>query len=220
MTDSILRELAEQIVRDQILLNWRFYAILVAISVIAAVGSAFVVAYIRKRAETYATKADLSELLAQLKATTTAAEQVKTAIAHADWSNREWKSLRRTKLEELLSTVYDVRHWLDRDMSARFFNKATAEDRSPIWRLELISRLYFPELLLESHMLSLVYFEYTRWMLDVQFELHQCKEDLAKTKVVFVGQMDSLKANQQALLNAISAIEKKAPTIMQAIAGV
>jgi hypothetical protein len=69
-------------------------------------------------------------------------------------------------------------------------------------------------------MLSLVYFEYTRWMLGVQIELNQCKKDLARTKAVFDGQMDSLKVNQQTLLNAISAIEKKAPTIMQAIAGV
>ena len=168
MTPTLIREIAETVVREQLLENWKFYLLLLAITLVATVGSAFLTNYIRKRAETYASKADLLELVRQLEATTKAAEEVKTAISHADWSTREWKSLRRTKLEELLTTVYDVRHWLDVDMNVRFFNEKKTEAKSPIWKLEVVSRLYFPELHEETRELSLVYTQYTHWMLSIQ----------------------------------------------------
>ena len=219
MTETLLRELVEQIFREQLLLNWRFYALLVAVSLVAAFSSAFLVAYVRKRAETYATKADLSELIEQLRVTTDAAEQVKAAIAHADWSNREWKTLRRIKLEEIFSAAYDVRHWLDQDMDARFFNGNKPSEKSPIWRLELISRLYFPELTSETQKLGLVHYQYTQWMINIQSNLLQCGNDLVKRQAVFDGMKADLKGHHQALLDAISGMEKKVPVVMKEIVG-
>lgn len=219
MNPSLTREIAEAVVREQLLENWKFYLLLLAITLVSAVGSAFLTSYIRKRAETYASKADLSELVRQLETTTKAAEEVKTAISHADWSTREWQSLRRTKLEELLTTVYDVRHWLDVDMNVRFFNEARTETKSPIWRLEVVSRLYFPELRDETQQLSLVYTQYTQWLLSIQEKLHQAGADIARRGAVFEASREGLNAQHGALLQAVSRIEQKAPQVLQTIVG-
>lgn len=109
MSEALIREITHQIIREQLLQNWEFYLVLIAAFAVASVVSAFIGSYIRKRGETYATKADLNELLTQLRATTKAAEEVKTVIAHTDWVMKEWKTIRRTKLEELFSSVYALR---------------------------------------------------------------------------------------------------------------
>ncbi|UYK76879.1 hypothetical protein NG825_00245 [Xanthomonas sacchari] len=220
LTSSLVREIAETVVREQLLENWKFYVLLLAITLLSTVASALLSSYIRKRAETYASKADLSELVRQLETTTQAAEAVKTAISHADWSVREWQSLRRTKLEELLTTVYDVRHWLDVDMNVRFFNEARTESKSPIWKLEVVSRLYFPELRVETQQLSLVYTQYMQWMLDVQKNLFKTANDMAARRIVHEEARDGLNTHHVALLKAISQIEEKAPQLLKTIAGV
>lgn len=207
-------------VREQLLESWKFYVLLLAITLISTVASALLSSYVRKRAETYASKADLSELVRQLETTTQAAEAVKAAISHADWSVREWQSLRRTKLEELLTTVYDVRHWLDVDMNVRFFNEAKTERKSPIWKLEVVSRLYFPELRVETQQLSLVYTQYMHWMLGVQEKLFQAANDMAERRAVHQGARNGLNVHHVALLQAISQIEEKAPQLLKVIAGV
>lgn len=121
MSEELIRELAQQIVSDGLLNNWMFWTLLLAVSFVGAVASAFVTTYIRKRGETYATKADLAELVAQLRTTTQAAEEVRIAIAHADWSSKEWKVLRRVKLEELLDAVHSTQDWLELVCAQRLY---------------------------------------------------------------------------------------------------
>lgn len=220
MSDILIREIAEQVFREEILLNWRFYLLVLAMLLVGTTASTFVASYIRKRAETYATKADLEQLVQQLRATTEAAEEVKTAIAHSDWTTREWKTLRRVKLEELIAAVYAVRQWLDKDMNVRFFNEPKDSDASPIWKLELISRLYFPELFIEITALNQVYWTYTAWMLGIQQQLLSTGTDLAKRQGVFDAAMPEMKAYHQKLVAATTAIELKAPAIMKEIVGV
>ena len=220
MSDILIREIAEQVIREEILLNWLFYLLVLAMLLVGTTASTFVASYIRKRAETYATKADLEQLVQQLRATTEAAEEVKTAIAHSDWTTREWKTLRRVKLEELIAAVYAVRQWLDKDMNVRFFNEPKDSDASPIWKLELISRLYFPELFIEINALNQVYWTYTAWMLDVQQQLLSTGNDLAKRQGVFDASMPEVKVYHQKLVDATTAIELKAPAIMKEIVGV
>jgi hypothetical protein len=220
MSKDLVREIAEQIFREQILSNWRFYALLLAVWLLGTVTSAFIVSYIRKRAETYATKADLSELLQQLRATTTAAEEVKSAISHSDWSTREWKTLRKIKLEELLTTVYEVRQWFDKDVDGLFFNEPRTGEKSPIWKLKVISNLYFPELSDEALNLEAVYYHYIKWTLDVQRQLLSAKENAPKRRSIIDAMAPDVQAHSQYLLDATLAIEQKAPKLMQEIMGV
>jgi hypothetical protein len=220
MSDTLIREIAEQIFRGEILFNWRFYLLTLAVLVVGTTASTFIVSYIRKRAETYATKADLDQLVRQLRATTEAAEEVKTAIAHSDWTTREWKTLRRVKLEELVTTLYAVKQWLDKDMNVRFFNEPKDSEASPLWKLELISYLYFPELVVETLAFRLVYWNYTQWIIEVQQKLVAASTDIAKRLAIFDAARPEMEAHYKKLIDATGAIELKAPALMKEIVGV
>lgn len=108
MNETLIREIADSIIRTQLLENWQLYAILGCLVFLTSVAGNWVGSYIKKRAETYATKADLQEVLEQIRATTNATEQVRVSVSHADWVSKEWKTIRRLKLEELLLTVYSL----------------------------------------------------------------------------------------------------------------
>jgi hypothetical protein len=219
MSDTLIREIAEQIFREEILFNWHFYLLMLAVLLIGTTGATFITTYLRKRAETYATKADLQQLIQQLRATTTAAEQIKTTIAHVDWTTKEWKTLRRIKLEELVTTVYAVSHWLEKTRGVCLFNRAEDSDVSPIWKLELIARLYFPELASESAALKQVYYGYNIWMLGAQQKLTAAGPDMQKRQACFDEFMVEIVPHQTMLLAATTAIELRAPMIMKEIVG-
>ena len=75
------------------------------------------------------------------------AEQVRSAVSHADWVAREWKSLRRTKLEELVEVAQSLETWLDEQRSAWLFpGDATRGGPTPMDRVSMLTALYFPEL--------------------------------------------------------------------------
>lgn len=220
MSDTLIREIAEQIFREEILLNGYFYLLMFAVLLVGTIASTFITSYIRKRAETYATKADLEQLVQQLRATTKAAEEIKTAVAYSDWATREWKTLRRVKLEELVAAVYAVKDWLDKDMNVRFFKERRESDTTPTWKLELISKLYFPELSKETYALMHVYYTYTSWLIDVEQEISAAGLDLNKRKAVIAATGPEFKTHHTNLLESVTAIELKAPMVMKEIVGV
>jgi hypothetical protein len=218
MTEELIREIARQIVQEQLLYNWAFYLVLLALLFLSH-GLTFVVSYFRKRGETYATKADLEELIAQLRATTTAAEEVKTAIAHSDWTTKEWKTLRRVKLEELLGAVYAVEGWLDDERSIRLFNRSKDSKPFPFWKVNMIAGLYFPELCDEIKVLSGAYYRYNIWLLDVQGRMMAAGNYSAKAEIQ-KAVMSEITPYQKDLLQAVSEIQRKGPAIMKEIVGV
>ena len=151
MHPDLAREIAEAIVRDQLLLNWRFYALVCALTLIASAAGNWLGSYIKKRGETFATKADMQEILKQLHDTTRVTEEVRSAVSHADWVAREWRTTRRLKLEELLSTAYSIDRWLDSQKSKWVVHDMAVEsDSAPMDRLKIIAALYFPELQAET----------------------------------------------------------------------
>lgn len=153
MTDVLSREIAAKIVQEGLLGNWRFYAILLSLLVIGTVINAFLIRYVGKRADIYATKSDLSEVLRQLKATTELTEQVRIAVSHADWVAREWKTVRREKLEELLESTISLIQWLDHQRSVWISQSEQKNPAPPADRVAMLTALYFPELENESNSL-------------------------------------------------------------------
>lgn len=146
MTETVIRELASSIAREQFLLQWPFYLLLLAITLAAGFGSAYVGAYARRRGEALATRADFEALLSQLKATTAVAEEVKVRVSHADWISRESRTVRRIKLEELMTAVHDLQEWQSAQLHNQLFNGAPAVGPAPAAKLERLASLYFPEL--------------------------------------------------------------------------
>lgn len=147
MNEPLIREIANQVVQESILQNWKVYSVLAALAVLAICAGAFLTRYFEKRGELLATSADLQEVLRQLKSTTEVAEQVRATVSHADWATREWKTVRRTKLEELVEASLSLEAWLDQQRSAWFFpSEARRGGRPPTDRTSMLAALYFPEL--------------------------------------------------------------------------
>lgn len=146
MQQDLIREIAEAVVRDQLIANWRFYAVLVCVAVVGGAAGNWIIPYLRKRAETSALKADMDEVLRQLRETTRTTEQIRVAINQADWAQREWRTIRRVKLEEILGAAYSLDQWLDLQQDRWLHGHELKTDSVPMDRLKIIGALYFPEL--------------------------------------------------------------------------
>jgi hypothetical protein len=146
MQTDLVHELSRAIFREQVLLNWRFYAVLLLVLFIACFAANWLGSYFQTRAKTFATKADMDEILRQVAATTRATEEVRSAISQADWVAREWRTTRRIKLEELMATAYSLEHWLDLQREKWLHGEAVDVDNAPMHRLKLLGALFFPEL--------------------------------------------------------------------------
>jgi hypothetical protein len=147
MNEALLRELAETIAREQFFVQWPFYVLILALSMVANFVAALAGAYARKRGENYATKADFADLLSQLRTTTLAVEEIRTTFTHADWVNRETKTLRKLKLEQLLRAVHEVCQWEEdyADVEVwRHTHKTLGP--SPLPKLKILVALFLPEL--------------------------------------------------------------------------
>jgi hypothetical protein len=220
MSEALIRQIANEILRESLFENWVMYALLAALLLVSGAISAFGANYLRKRAETYATKADFDELLRQLRATTEAAESVRSAIARADWAEREWQTLRKVKLEELLTAMHATTHHLDAEINARLFDEEMPAEASPIWKVEALSSLYFPELSVEANAFGLVFAQYRSWVIDVQAQLSSAGRDLIQRQKVFDARFPEMKQMRPKLLASAQLLTASASKLMKAIAGV
>lgn len=220
MSETLIREIANQILREGIVDNWLTYAILLALMVISGAISTYGANYLRKRAETYATKADFDELLRQLRATTEVAESVRSAIAKTDWAEREWQALRKVKLEELLTAMHASTHHLDAEQNARFFDERMPVEASPIWRVEALSNLYFPELFAETSAFAASYAEYRSWVIDVQVQLAAVGNDPVQRQAVFNTRFPEMKGWHSRLLASALLLTNSASKLMRVVAGI
>jgi hypothetical protein len=146
MNNELVTEIAKKISDELILNNWKLYAVMAALNFLVFVLIVGVGAYWKKRAETYASKIDFREIKRQLKETTETVKDVEISLSHKDWSLKENKILRRTKLEELMIAIYDARNWLGNKAIASTFAESLGEENSSMKKVEMLSLLYFPEL--------------------------------------------------------------------------
>jgi hypothetical protein len=146
MQPDLIREIAQSIVQEQFLLNWKLYAMMLCIAVVGGAAGYWSAPYIKKRAETAALKADLDEILRQLAETTKTTETIRAAIAQGDWAQREWRSTRRLKLEALLTSVYSLDLWLDSQQGRWMNGTDPKDDQRPMDTMKLLGALYFPDL--------------------------------------------------------------------------
>ena len=146
MNESIVREIAQQIAKEQTYENWGTVILIILLTGVASYIGAYLGGYAKKRGESFATKADFKDLLAQLKITTQATEEVKLKVGHEDWATREYKTLKRLKLEELMQAIHETEEWLSEHQNHIIFAGPASSKSSPITKVERLSGLYFPEL--------------------------------------------------------------------------
>jgi hypothetical protein len=147
---SQIVELAHAIASQSVVDAWPYWLLLLLLGFLVSVGGGFLGSYAAKRGEVEAARADQREILEQLRATTRAAEEAKSAVSFGEWTERERRSLRRTKLEEMMMLAYDTRHWQSREMD-RIYDDNLPEQPSPQVKAMVLGKLYFPELRAKLH---------------------------------------------------------------------
>lgn len=147
MESAQIQELARAVADHAILDTWPYWITLLALIFIAVVVANYVASYAAKRGEVKAARADRQHILDGIQEATRAAEDVRSAIALGEWTERARRELRRHKLEELLLLAYRARDWLQEERT-RFICDDTALPRysSPQPTMLALGRLYFPEL--------------------------------------------------------------------------
>lgn len=217
MLDPILRQAIEEAVRGSLLENWRFYGLVAVVSLVAAVIGNFLSAYVRKRGEALATKADFEGLLDQLRTGTKATEDIKVAVQHSDWISREWKVVRRTKLEELLDNAYATEHWIDASRNRWFFQGPEESVSDPMDKVKRLCALYFPELKAEVLALSAATSAAVEWILKTATQLAAAGSDVAARQRIMDAGLPSWATHYGAVIRAISQLEEKATDLMARI---
>jgi len=222
MQPDLIRDVVEAIIRDQLLYNWRFYALVCGLSFVAGAAGQFIASYLKKRGETLATKTDMEEILRQLSETTRVAEEVRSSVSQADWAAREWRAIRRLKLEELLSSAYSLDRWLDVQRSKWVHNEPVASDEAPLDHLKLLAALYFPELKTEALAVWIAHQNAFKHILEAAGgQIMASRNALDVT-----GHQDGLnkfreewKPLYESAQHSISQLEQKASKLMKEVAG-
>lgn len=217
MNETLIRQIANEILLDTIIQNWLTYAVLAALFIIFGAASGFASNYLQKRAQNLATKADFEELLRQLKITTEATESVKVAIAKNDLNEREWRTIRKIKLEELIIAIYDTAHWLNKESDLRFFGGSTISNLLPIWKVEALSNLYFTELVQQVNIFKGVFLKYNRWILQVHCQLQSAGNDTNKSQQVMNLRIPEWIVLNSELDNEIKSLSKSSSDLMKVI---
>lgn len=219
MDQLTLTTLARQIVENEILLNWRFHGLLLLLVFVAASGASFLTSYFKNRGKSFATKVDFDSLLTQLKKTTEVAEKIRSEISREEWALKEFKTLRRTKLEELMLAVFATHHWLDKERASSLFGGEKNAGPEPATKVSLISGLYFPELAIETVVFHKCFLAYQGWLTASSEKLINSKHDLALHKVALEEAVAGFTTVYQPLLDATFALETKAREVMKNIFG-
>lgn len=219
MSEALIREIAERVVQQQFLLQWPTYALMIAIALVSGFSGAYFGAYAKKRGEFHATRADFDALLAQVRATTTVAEEVKASVSHSDWAAREQRTLRRQKLEELIHSIYEVQAWQEQERDARIYESAKPSGLYPMPKTEVLAGLYFPELREEIQKFGTLHRALAMAILQSHSELLSAKGNPSEKQAARNRFADVWRPLYQDQLSCISEIETHAREIMAKLVG-
>jgi hypothetical protein len=193
--------------------------------------------YFKTKGQNFATKQDFAELQKQLRANTEVVESVKSSwlkantelvetikseVGQRDWAEREWKNLRRLKLEALFDKMHECEADLERRHLALVQGSPLKEECDYINEfinpLQTISTLYLPELSIET---GEFYTHCLRGHVAV-LALDQALRDAGDDRAARERAYDdfSKKWQPQERLSARYALEEAARTFLERIMGV
>ena len=174
MNDDLITKIATDIVNQAILGNYKFYLLVMSITVISSVFVFFIGSYLKKRGESFATKQDFQDILTQIKQTTTVSEEIKSQINSNRKTEEDKRKIIREKLEEIFEATHNLELWFEKSRSLAFKGKGFDVYSSPMSKIEVLHVLYFPKCKDEFDTLEVSVREYVVWILNL------CKDSIAK----------------------------------------
>jgi hypothetical protein len=143
---AAILELAKQIGTQTAYLHWGYWLTLLALWAIVTAAAAYFGAYFKQAAEAKAINSKLDLIKSNLAATTQVTESIKSDFGMLDWRKREYESVRRAKLEELLIAAFECNNWVLELHSIETIYDEAFHRFGPSNKIEAIATLYFPEL--------------------------------------------------------------------------
>lgn len=214
METELIRKIAEEIVTAKILLNWKFYGIVIVLTVITFAVYTFVRSFLSKKGEQLARKSDINAILDELRKTTRTTEEIKSNIEKEIWIKKEFNILRRQKLEELLVWLYQYKHRVHQEVKEKYFSDSSTDEIDPFDRATAIHKLYFPELDEEMAALYTAHAVYSQWLAEgIQQKLERMKAG-NKAPMPNSDHMDKYGDHYKRIIVAIMAVENKAKVVM------
>lgn len=213
MSEDPVRELANKILHDQLFAEWPLYLFMLAIVIVGNLTSNFLSSYGKKRGENLATKDDFAQLLEQVKQTTAVAEEVKLRVNHADWATREFKVLKRIKLEELIQTIHEAEDWIDAFRNHKLFDEPDP-GVSLIPKISRLVVLYFPELDDCIRNYEMTYSEMNSAILDTKKKILEDINNIAAQQNHRQEYMNLWRVNYEDLIQKRNQVEETARRLM------
>jgi hypothetical protein len=229
MDANDVHELARQISQEVAIENIKYWLLLVAIALVAVYFGTLIQKYAGKRGEQLATKADFDNLLDQLKKTTETTEKIKSAVSIGEWGHKEYRTLRRQKLEEVVYLVLAASEWASNDQNRLFFSDIESVDSSPMPKAAAIVALYFPELAEPFNVAQLAYMQFRQWTGNGRAAILQGRstdlatgQNLQRTAELAAQQrlVPEIGATYYPMVNAAGQFRDSASTLMQKIIAV
>jgi len=120
--------------------------------------------------------------------------------------------LKREKLEQLVAASYRVEFWLEEKRGADLFGHEKDLGMFPISEVEMISRLYFPELREDVRQLSMVSLRYRKWITEGRMKM-------LRDGAVGDEHMERFDPIYEDMLLSISSLAGKSADLMNEIGG-
>lgn len=194
MTPDQIKSAVELAIQGKLSLPWWAYFFCFIITAV----SAFLGAYLKVKAENFATREDFEKIIEQLKIQVAATEQIRSDVSFNNWKNQEKNSILRKKLEELVGYAFELRkiarddiEKLGRDLHTSASTSFDSESEA-ILKMEMLSLLYFPELKIEALETNI---NFRRLQQEVALSNRTAKEIINKQLTQQLSQEDLIRLN-------------------------
>jgi len=177
MTDDLVQKIAEEILNQGVWGNYKFYLLVMGVSLASACLGAYFSAYLKRKGENYATKEDFAEILHQLKDTTTLTESIKSDISARSAEGSAIRTLMRQKMEALFEKTLELELWMEQSRSTAIEGKLPDVNSSPIARIGMYQSIYFQNLASEMATLDSRYFPMLQFTLDLAGQALAAKQN-------------------------------------------
>ena len=175
-SNPTLVDVARLIAEGKVADDYQFFFILTGLGILAALVLWFVAPYLGERGKLLALAEKLQDRLDEIRQTTEVAENVRTRIAHSDWTVKEYKTLLRNKLEQLMAVAYKTKIASQADADFQHENanfKLTSNE--PSLEMRLLTVMYFDELTTEVDEFLTVHTNFAMWLIGARSKLQKAK---------------------------------------------
>ena len=146
MNDAAIALLANEILKQLIFQNWKIYLLMAAIWLLSFFIQKWILSYVSERGRAAGIAADFKTIIKNLEKTTDISKSIELKLSHEDWIAREYRVIRRTKLEELMLAVYATEAWSEKAITLTHHTEDFDVASSPITKVTMLALLYFPEM--------------------------------------------------------------------------